>query len=156
MSLRLCTTLFGEQKWLPKEQFVVRPSAYAVIVRNEAVLLVTNAASGRFYLPGGGVEVGESLQEAVVREVREEAGIDSTVTRLLAAAEDFFYHDPTGVAYHGLLFYYHATTTTNQLLRTNPGDDDEGNPQWIALQTLQPHQFHNHGERLYQLIQALR
>jgi len=50
----------------------------AAIVRDGQVLLVRRArapASGLFSLPGGVVEAGETLHEAVVREVREETGI---------------------------------------------------------------------------------
>lgn len=112
MELRTCTSFFGQQRALPKERFVVRPSAYALIVHKDAILLITNETSGRFYVPGGGLEVGESLHEAVVREVQEEAGIAIEVIRLLAAEEDFFYYDPTDTPYHGLLFYYQALPLT--------------------------------------------
>ena len=50
----------------------------AAIVRAGQVLLVRRArppAAGLFSLPGGVVELGETLQEAVVREVREETGL---------------------------------------------------------------------------------
>ena len=51
----------------------------AAIVRDGKVLVVRRArlpASGVFSLPGGVVEVGETLTEAVVREVREETGLE--------------------------------------------------------------------------------
>ena len=50
----------------------------AAIVRDGKVLLVQRArapASGMFSLPGGVVEIGETLIEAVVREVREETSL---------------------------------------------------------------------------------
>jgi 8-oxo-dGTP diphosphatase len=50
----------------------------AAIIRDGKVLIVRRArppAKGVYTLPGGGVEVGESLTEAVVREVREETGL---------------------------------------------------------------------------------
>ena len=50
----------------------------AAIIRDGKVLLVRRArppASGVYTLPGGGVEVGETLLEAVVREVREETAL---------------------------------------------------------------------------------
>ena len=50
----------------------------AAIIRDGHVLIVRRArppAHGLFTLPGGVVEVGETLAEAVVREVREETGI---------------------------------------------------------------------------------
>ncbi len=51
----------------------------AAIIRDGKVLIVRRAprppASGLYTLPGGGVEVGETLTEAVRREVREETGL---------------------------------------------------------------------------------
>jgi ADP-ribose pyrophosphatase YjhB (NUDIX family) len=53
-------------------------AASAAIVRDGKVLVVRRArtpASGLFTLPGGVVEIGETLTEAVAREVREETGM---------------------------------------------------------------------------------
>jgi ADP-ribose pyrophosphatase YjhB (NUDIX family) len=50
----------------------------AAIIRDGKVLIVRRArppASGLYTLPGGGVEVGETLFEAVKREVREETAL---------------------------------------------------------------------------------
>ncbi len=50
----------------------------AAIFRDGRVLIVRRArppAHGLYTLPGGGVELGETLQEAIVREVREETGL---------------------------------------------------------------------------------
>jgi len=51
----------------------------AAIVRDGKVLIVRRArppAHGLYTLPGGGVEVGETLMEAVAREVREETALE--------------------------------------------------------------------------------
>src|SRR6516162_7126935 len=50
----------------------------AAVIRGGKVLIVRRArprAHGLYTLPGGGVEVGENLHEAVAREVREETGL---------------------------------------------------------------------------------
>jgi 8-oxo-dGTP diphosphatase len=54
----------------------------AVIIDGDRVLLVKRAhepLKGEWSLPGGAVEVGESLEAALVREVREETCLDVTV-----------------------------------------------------------------------------
>jgi len=55
----------------------------AVIVENDAILLVRHEKDGRTYwlLPGGGVEFGETLEQALVREMIEEVSLDITVER---------------------------------------------------------------------------
>lgn len=63
-----------------------RLAAYAVIVdERERVLLAlwNEADQPQWTLPGGGVELLESVQEGAVREVREESGYDVVLGRLL-------------------------------------------------------------------------
>ncbi|MFP4173447.1 MAG: NUDIX domain-containing protein, partial [Candidatus Hydrogenedentota bacterium] len=49
----------------------------AIAVRDGAILLVRHEKHGERYwlLPGGGVDFGETLTEALAREVREETGL---------------------------------------------------------------------------------
>lgn len=53
---------------------VVRPSAYALIGDGAGRVALVRAKSGLF-LPGGGVEHGETIEQAIVREVREECAL---------------------------------------------------------------------------------
>lgn len=66
---------------LPERQ---RVAAYAVIIRDDRVLLSRLAArvtrEELWTLPGGGLEHGEDPRHAVVREVREETGLQATVS----------------------------------------------------------------------------
>jgi ADP-ribose pyrophosphatase YjhB (NUDIX family) len=58
----------------------------AVVLKGDAVLLIQRGRppfAGTWSLPGGKVEPGESLVDAVVREVREETALVVTVERLL-------------------------------------------------------------------------
>jgi 8-oxo-dGTP diphosphatase len=51
----------------------------AAIFRDGRVLIVRRGrppAQGLYTLPGGGVELGETLEEAIIREVREETGLE--------------------------------------------------------------------------------
>jgi ADP-ribose pyrophosphatase YjhB (NUDIX family) len=95
----------------------------AVVVLGDRVVLVRRRhepLAGRWSLPGGGVELGETLAAAVTREVREETGLDVEVGPL-AAIVDRIHRDAAGrVAYHYVLVDYVCTVTGGALAA---GDD---------------------------------
>lgn len=58
----------------------VVPSVVALVRdESERVLMIKRSDNGRWALPGGGHDVGESISETVTREVWEETGIEVTV-----------------------------------------------------------------------------
>jgi 8-oxo-dGTP diphosphatase len=60
--------------------------AGAVILRDNKILLLLRTRSpeaGSWSIPGGKVEFGEKIETALVREVKEEIGVDSEVVALL-------------------------------------------------------------------------
>ncbi|MGZ5403168.1 MAG: NUDIX domain-containing protein [Nocardioides sp.] len=65
----------------PKRQ---RVAAYAVIVRDDRILLSRLSplvtADELWTLPGGGLDHGEDPRDAVIREIREETGLDATIS----------------------------------------------------------------------------
>lgn len=67
---------------------VIRPGVAAVIFDGVAVLLQRRDDNGKWGLPGGGVEPGESVHAAIVREVREETGLAVEPVRLIGVYSD--------------------------------------------------------------------
>lgn len=59
---------------------------------NEKILMVKNKGeNGSYYtLPGGAVKLGETLEEAVIREVKEETGLHINVNGICSISEAFF------------------------------------------------------------------
>ncbi|MBQ1504533.1 MAG: NUDIX domain-containing protein, partial [Oscillospiraceae bacterium] len=60
----------------PNGKGFVRDSARAVIVRGGKVAMVHSLKYDYYKFPGGGIEPGETLEDAVIRETREEAGLE--------------------------------------------------------------------------------
>jgi ADP-ribose pyrophosphatase YjhB (NUDIX family) len=58
--------------------------AVSVVVTDEAgkILLIRRSDNGNWALPGGAMDIGESLRQAAVRETREETGIGCEITGL--------------------------------------------------------------------------
>jgi ADP-ribose pyrophosphatase YjhB (NUDIX family) len=71
---------------------MVRPGVAAVIFDGDRVLLQRRDDTRRWGLPGGGVEPGESVTRAIVREVREETGLDVEPLRLIGVYSDPVHH----------------------------------------------------------------
>ena len=67
---------------------IVRPSAYAVLANARNEIAIVQAKEGML-LPGGGIDVNESAEDAAVREVAEECGLEVTVTGDLGQAIQF-------------------------------------------------------------------
>lgn len=64
---------------------MTRPRAFAAIIKNNYILMTKHVyPDGSFWtLPGGGLEAGETFEEAVVREVKEEVNLDVEVVGYL-------------------------------------------------------------------------
>jgi ADP-ribose pyrophosphatase YjhB (NUDIX family) len=71
---------------------VIRPGVSAIILTPDGLLLQRRADNGLWGLPGGGVEPGESVSEAVVREVREETGLEVLPGRLVGVYSSPAHH----------------------------------------------------------------
>jgi 8-oxo-dGTP diphosphatase len=92
--------------------------ASGLIVRDGKVLLIRRGKEpykDHWSLPGGGVEPGETVREAVKREVLEETGLDVDVGLVAGYREEIL-----GPHEHYLILAFHCTVTGGELCA---GDD---------------------------------
>ena len=78
----------------------------AVILHEGKLLAMKNGSTSYFYLPGGRVQLHESAQHAVLREVREELGVNAKIIRPLWLNQGFFTEDVTHDTFHELCVYF--------------------------------------------------
>ena len=97
-------------------------SAIILDERGEKVLLTRRADNGDWCLPGGGMESGESAEEACVREVWEETGITVEVVRLIG-----IYTTPHRITVYqdGNRFQFVSLSFEARLVDGTPGLSDE-------------------------------
>jgi len=81
----------------------------AVIVHDGKVLLVKRKyepLAGRWSLPGGAVEIGETLEACLAREMLEETGLEVTVGPVIEVFDRITHDEGGRVAYHFVLVDY--------------------------------------------------
>ena len=65
------------------------PSVNVIVADNDGrILLICRTDNGNWAVPGGAIDLGESMIDAAVRETREESGIDCEITGLLGIFTD--------------------------------------------------------------------
>ena len=78
----------------------------AVMVHEGKLLAMRDERSPYYYLPGGRVKLGETAEDAVLRELREELGIAAAIRRPLWLNQGFFTEDVDQLRYHELCLYF--------------------------------------------------
>nr|VFK39388.1 MAG: ADP-ribose pyrophosphatase [Candidatus Kentron sp. TC]VFK41756.1 MAG: ADP-ribose pyrophosphatase [Candidatus Kentron sp. TC]VFK56490.1 MAG: ADP-ribose pyrophosphatase [Candidatus Kentron sp. TC] len=79
------------------------PAVGAVVFKDQSVLLVRRGQApnqGLWAIPGGGIRLGETLQEAAEREIWEETGIRIRAHRPIYAFDTIDEDEKNGIRYH--------------------------------------------------------
>lgn len=87
-----------------------------LILSNGRILAMHDERSPYYYLPGGRVQLGETAEEAVVREIWEELGIRARIARPLWLNQAFFTEDVDQMRYHELCLYFLMDVSDTDLL----------------------------------------
>ena len=81
----------------------------AIIVHEGKILLEKRKSApgkGKWSVPGGLVELGESIEQAVIREVKEETGLEVEEPRLIDVVDDVNLDEKGAVKYHFVIVDY--------------------------------------------------
>lgn len=121
-----------------------RVGAFAIIRDDHGRVLISRRSdSGWFNLPGGGVESHESAPEGLVREVREETGLEVAIGRLIG-----LYAKPQK---HEMVLTFEARVTGGTLQPSDEADLHE----WVTPDLLTERQvLPKHLERIQDALRA--
>lgn len=106
--------------------------ATGLLVRNQELYLI-RSPKGKYYTLGGAIQVGETTEDAVKRELKEEVGIDVEIHQLAFIVENQFELDEK--QYHQIEFQYIVTSLEEPLNKLVEGDTDRY-CEWIPFTKL--------------------
>ncbi len=89
-------------------------------------------SEGKWGLPGGAVEVGETIEEAIVREILEETRVTVRPIRLITFLDSIHRDDDGRVRYHYVLFEYLCEYISGEVSPSS----DAPNAKWVEYNEL--------------------
>lgn len=115
----------------------------AVIVRDGKALIVKRAhepRKGEWSLPGGMLELGESLQDAVRREIKEETRLDVEVGPVIETFDRVHRDDEGRIRYHFVIIDFVCWPNAGEAV---PGSDAEA-VAWVAASEIDDYRVNQH------------
>jgi 8-oxo-dGTP diphosphatase len=128
--------VYGKEYEVTADQLQWRPSAYAIVIKADALLV--SPQFGGYDLPGGGIDLGETPEEAALREVKEETGITAANPRLVACHSTLFkMPDEYDIGFiQSIMLYYVCDYVGGELSDTNFTEEEKQTssfPAWLPI-----------------------
>ena len=111
----------------------------AVVLDRDCVLLVQRGQEplkGQWSLPGGAVEIGETLESALVREVRGETSLDVVVGEVIEVLDSIRRDSEGRAEYHYIIIDYVCRVPVGTSTAAAPGTD-AADVRWVPLDQLE-------------------
>ena len=102
--------------------------------KNQILLILRRSPpyAGTWSLPGGAVQVGETLEEALKREIREECGIDVKIHSHFDIISRIFPDEKGKIQYHYVIINYLCLPMEGKVI----AGSDAANVRWVSLNEL--------------------
>ncbi|MFA6422581.1 MAG: NUDIX hydrolase [Candidatus Buchananbacteria bacterium] len=152
-----CKNNYDEIVDVPKEKFYFRPSVYGIIKNGNKILIVRTKFNNKIWFPGGAVNVGEKLDDALIRECFEETGLKITkIGEQLLFKENFFYYQPEDLAMHAYLFFYLCEVEDGELtINGIEQDEDLSSIEWIDINEIKGDDISDFQDEIFNIINNL-
>ncbi len=115
------------------------PAVGAIVLHRDQVLLIQRGqapSKGKWTLPGGVIEVGESPEDALVRELEEECQVQIRAQEIVEVINKVLYDDEGKIQYHYIILDYLAYCQSDDMCRAQAGSDVM-NACWVAVHELE-------------------
>ena len=153
----ICKDVYSNQYTVPVDELNIRVGVYAVIIENNKILL-TRQWDG-YSLIGGGVEKGETIEESIVREVKEETGLTIMPDKIIHQATTFFKRNAEAQANQSIQLYFTHSQLRGKINNDNITDSEKtytnGTPEWVDLDKIDGISF-RHSVSLETIMRAYR
>lgn len=127
-----------------ENEITFRPSVYGLFLRSGEILLSPQRDGYDF--PGGGMEIGETIEQTLVREFYEETGLCVSVKDLIYCGQDFYYSIPHKKAFNTILLYYTCTYKSGEISTDGFDKYEKGyarKAEWVSIDQIKKIKFHN-------------
>ncbi|MDD3190673.1 MAG: NUDIX domain-containing protein [Candidatus Pacebacteria bacterium] len=139
----ICHDINDKEYEVDSSELKFRPSVYGVIIKDDKILL-----SGQwdgYDFPGGGVEIEETVEEALLREVKEETGLD-VEKKEVVHCETSFYKTTKGQCVNSVLVYFLCEITGGEISTEffSESEKEYANAaEWIDIKDVEKIKFYN-------------
>jgi len=152
-----CHDLEGKIKKVPASELSYRPSVYGVCIEDDKILLSRQFDGYDF--PGGGVELHETLTEALKRECWEETGFTVEPLGLIVAETSFYVPKYKEGAWNAQVIYYAVKKTGGEFSIENFDEHEKEYvkmAEWVPLSEIEKLKFYNSVNSVRIIQRAIR
>jgi 8-oxo-dGTP pyrophosphatase MutT (NUDIX family) len=143
-----CNDVNGKKSKTTIDKLQFRPSVYGLLIENDKILLSRQWDGYDF--PGGGIEIDETIEEALKREFFEETGMKIEPVIPIHCETDFFNPDYTkkykGQFWNCIMIYFIVKKIGGKLSKDNLCDTEleyADMPEWMNLKEIYNNKFFN-------------
>ncbi len=120
------------ERWYPQAPIA---AVGAVVFKDGKILTIKRGqepSKGKWSIPGGRIELGETAQEAGIREVREECSIEVEIERVLDAANNIIRDEDGRIKYHYVIIDLLARYVSGEIRAQSDAEECK----WVTPQEL--------------------